>query len=115
MVVPSRKASLPYVVLEAAAARQPLVATNVGGIPESFGPEAGRLIAPGDPDLLAQAIEEALGAAPGELARRAEALASHVQQRFSVEAMVEGVLAAYRDALAGHPQPAPHARPIPAS
>ena len=41
MVVPSYGESLPYVVLEAGAAAKPLVATNVGGIPEIFGPEGG--------------------------------------------------------------------------
>ncbi|MFD0938003.1 glycosyltransferase, partial [Methylobacterium trifolii] len=44
MVVPSFAESLPYVVLEAAAAAQPLVATNVGGIPEIFGAAAGDLV-----------------------------------------------------------------------
>ena len=34
LVVPSRAESMPYVVLEAAAAEMPLLATNVGGIPE---------------------------------------------------------------------------------
>ena len=38
LVVPSRAESMPYVVLEAAAARMPMIATNVGGIPEIFGP-----------------------------------------------------------------------------
>ena len=48
MVAPSRAESLPYIVLEAAAAAVPLITTNVGGIPEVFGPQAGRLVAPGD-------------------------------------------------------------------
>ena len=34
LVVPSRAESMPYIVLEAAAAAMPLLATNVGGIPE---------------------------------------------------------------------------------
>ena len=52
LVVPSRAESLPYVVLEAAAARVPMIATRVGGIPEIFGPYADRLIACDDPALL---------------------------------------------------------------
>ncbi len=46
LVVPSRAESLPYIVLEAAGARIPLVATDVGGIPEIFGPYRDRLIPP---------------------------------------------------------------------
>ena len=39
---------LPYIVLEIAAAGKPLIATNVGGIPDMFGPLAERLIPPDD-------------------------------------------------------------------
>jgi glycosyltransferase involved in cell wall biosynthesis len=38
LVVPSRGDSMPYVVIEAAAAGIPMIAANVGGIPEIFGP-----------------------------------------------------------------------------
>ena len=37
LVVPSRGDSMPYVVIEAAAAGIPMMAANVGGIPEIFG------------------------------------------------------------------------------
>ena len=37
LVVPSRGDSMPYVVIEAAAAGIPMIAANVGGIPEIFG------------------------------------------------------------------------------
>lgn len=104
MVVPSRKESLPYVVLEAAAARQPLLATRVGGIPEIFGSLAERLIEPDDPALMARRIAESLDAPPARTAEAAEALATIVRSRFSRQTMVEGVLAGYRDALAGRAQ-----------
>ena len=44
VVLPSRAESLPYVVLEAAAAGIPLIATRVGGIPEIFEGETERLV-----------------------------------------------------------------------
>src|SRR5690606_4998653 len=52
LVIPSRQESLPYIVLEAAAARMPMITTAVGGIPEIFGPDAAALIPAGDRDKL---------------------------------------------------------------
>jgi glycosyltransferase involved in cell wall biosynthesis len=98
LVVPSRAESLPYVVLEAAAAGIPLIATNVGGIAEIFGPDAADLVAPGDAHALAYAIGKAL---QGDASIRG--LALRLQQRvaegFSADTMTDAVLAGYRDAL----------------
>jgi glycosyltransferase involved in cell wall biosynthesis len=98
LVVPSRAESLPYIVLEAAAAGLPMIASKVGGIPEIFGSESGELVPPGDAPALACAIGKAL--------RNDDSMrgvASRLQQRiaegFSAEAMTDAVLAAYRDAL----------------
>src|ERR1700719_4155594 len=66
MVIPSRAESLPYVILEAAAAGVPIVSTRVGGIPEIFGPQSDRLIAADDIDALIDAINSALED-PGEM------------------------------------------------
>src|SRR6185436_8657971 len=44
LAVPSRAESMPYVVLEAIAADIPIVASNVGGIPEILGERAHELI-----------------------------------------------------------------------
>src|SRR5208282_6245341 len=60
LVIPSRAESLPYVVLEAAAAGVPIIATEVGGVPEIFGPQAEHLIAPDNVDALVDAIGAAL-------------------------------------------------------
>jgi len=100
MVVPSRAESLPYVILEAAAAQVPLIATKVGGVPEIFGPFASELLPWDDPMALADAIANRLEMPVGELRERASALAAFVEQRFSVTKMADGVLAAYREAMA---------------
>ena len=60
LVIPSRAESLPYVVLEAAAAGVPMIATAVGGVPEIFGPQADALIPPDDVAALAGAIAATL-------------------------------------------------------
>jgi glycosyltransferase involved in cell wall biosynthesis len=98
-VAPSRAESLPYIVLEAAAAAVPMITTNVGGIPEIFGPQATRLVAPDDASALAHAIAVALGE-PARLRNEALTLRARVQAEFSAEAMADNVLAAYRETLA---------------
>jgi glycosyltransferase involved in cell wall biosynthesis len=99
LIVPSRAESLPYIVLEAAAAGLPLIATNVGGIPEIYGPDASALVAPGDPAALAHAIGSALQSpgAEDDLTRRLQA---RVRAEFSVDVMTDSVLATYVEALA---------------
>jgi glycosyltransferase involved in cell wall biosynthesis len=104
LVVPSRAESLPYIVLEAIAARTPLVATNVGGIPEIFGDYADRLIASDDPAALARAMIAAGRMDEASRRRASDELAERVAENFSLTAMEEAVLRGYRDALeaAGH-------------
>ncbi len=100
LVVPSRAESLPYIALEAAAARVPLIATDVGGIPEIFGPFRSRLVPSENVARLTGAMVQALSLSRGCLAREAGELAAFVRDRFSMDAMVDGVIGAYRDALA---------------
>jgi glycosyltransferase involved in cell wall biosynthesis len=99
MVLCSRAESLPYVVLEAAAAGMPIIATRVGGMPEIFGSDAPHLIAPDDAAALAAAIGAAI-ADPAPLRQVAQAVHARVRCEFSAAAMVEGGLAAYREAIA---------------
>ena len=101
MVIPSRAESLPYVILEAAAAAQPLISTDVGGIAEIYGARhRDRLIKADDPVILAEAIRSMLAAPEAERLAQATDLAAHVRQNFRVDAMIDGVIAAYRDAMA---------------
>jgi glycosyltransferase involved in cell wall biosynthesis len=99
LVIPSRAESLPYIVLEAAAAGVPIIATRVGGIPEIFGPDSADLVSPGDPAALARAIGLGLRDLAGRRAAGAR-LQARVGESFSTEAMTDAVLAAYRAALA---------------
>jgi len=99
LVVPSRGDSMPYVVIEAAAAGIPTIAANVGGIPEIFKAHTDALFAPGIVGAMADAIEIALEDPDAALVR-AKSLRERIFQHFSQQAMVEGVLAGYRDAFA---------------
>jgi glycosyltransferase involved in cell wall biosynthesis len=99
LVVPSRGDSMPYVVIEAAAAGIPMVAANVGGIPEIFGSNTDALFAPNIVGAMADAIETALDD-PADALARAKSLRERIFLHFSQKAMVEGVLAGYRDAFA---------------
>jgi glycosyltransferase involved in cell wall biosynthesis len=99
LIVPSRGDSMPYVVIEAAAAGIPMMAANVGGIPEIFAEHADALFAPNIVGAMADAIETALEDPEAALAR-AKSLRERIFLHFSQKAMVEGVLAGYRDAFA---------------
>ncbi|MEZ5792060.1 MAG: glycosyltransferase family 4 protein [Nitratireductor sp.] len=94
VVVPSRAESMPYIVLEAIAAQLPIIATNVGGIPEILEGESGQLVEPGSVSALADAMKASLShpALLEQAARRREEL----RGRFSVERMAQDVEAAYR-------------------
>jgi glycosyltransferase involved in cell wall biosynthesis len=98
-VIPSRAESLPYVVLEIAAAARPLITTDVGGIPEIYGALSDTLIRAGDAEVLAAAIKRAMQS-PETTAAIAQQLRAQVAASFSADAMVEGVLAAYEQAIA---------------
>jgi glycosyltransferase involved in cell wall biosynthesis len=64
LCVPSRNEGLPNVALEAIACGLPVVATQVGGIPEVVRPgENGLLVPPANPPLMAQALRQTLNTA----------------------------------------------------
>jgi L-malate glycosyltransferase len=59
-ILPSMWENMPCVLLEAQACGLPIVATNVGGIPEIVEPGSGWLVQPGDVVSLADTISQAL-------------------------------------------------------
>ncbi len=99
VVMPSRAESLPYVALEAIAATKTVIATDVGGLTEIFGPCRDRLVPPDQPAALARALLAALRKDPATEAEEQRRLADHVVQHFSIRFMVNSGLSAYRQAL----------------
>ncbi|HEX8416226.1 MAG TPA: glycosyltransferase family 4 protein [Methylobacterium sp.] len=111
MVVPSLAESLPYVVLEAAAAQHPLVSTDVGGIPEIFGSAAQDLVPPRDAAALAAAIARVLDEEPEARRARFRDLSASVEARFSMKRMGADVLSGYAAAFRARAAAAP-GRPL---
>ena len=97
-VVPSLAESLPYVILEAASANRPVIATDVGGVREIFGPTAASLVPAGDTPALARAMQGFLDD-PAAAAREAETRLAHIRAGFSVDRMTSRIEALYREAL----------------
>jgi len=95
-VLPSEWENLPCVIIEAMASGLPIVATNVGGIPEMVSNEVGRLVPPGDPEALARALDYMLDHY-GEFS--SEALARYAQERYSYQAVGRKLDQLYRSVL----------------
>lgn len=97
MIVPSRAESLPYIVLEALAAQRPLIATNVGGIPEIYGPLTNTLVKPDDASALAATMGQFLDAPNSRPSPKH--LAQQIQETFSVPLMAGKIMQGYRETL----------------
>jgi glycosyltransferase involved in cell wall biosynthesis len=98
VVVPSLSESLPYIVLEAAAAKVPLIVSNVGGIHEILGDHTEYLVSPNDSESLANAMLSVLND-PQKAKWIASLVHEHVKDIFVVENMVSTTLSFYSDIL----------------
>ncbi len=95
-VLPSLDDAFPTVLLEAMAAELPIVATDVGGIPEILDSAAvGVLVPPGDVAALAAAIEGLLRDEERRC-RTAEAGRRRAVEEFSTTRWAERLMALYR-------------------
>lgn len=88
-VLPSRTEGLPLAVLEAMAASLPIVATAVGGVPQALRHgEAGVLVPPEEPEVLAQAIVQ-LAANGQHMAHHGSAARKEYEAHYAVSRMVD--------------------------
>lgn len=99
-VICSTIENLPYSVLEAMAWSKPVVATDVGGLPDLVDDgQTGLLVPANDADALAGALV-AMGADPERRKRFGRAGRAKGERSFGPEQMVRGHMALYRDLLA---------------
>ena len=98
MVVPSRAESFPYVVLEAAAAKMPLIASRVGGIPEIVAGSRTELVPAGDVVALAARMEDAI-AQPALYQSMADELSDLIGHKFTTERMTAQITDFYLSVL----------------
>lgn len=100
-VLPSFSESCPMGILEAMASGTPIVASNVGGIPELLKDGAtGMLVPPGSPGALAEAIVSILRH-PDEASLLARRALEEVKACFSIEKQVSRTMAMYERVLDG--------------
>jgi glycosyltransferase involved in cell wall biosynthesis len=100
-VLPSIEDASPIAVIEAMAAGLPVIATNVGGVPDIVEDgKTGLLVPPADPVALAESLARLLGD-PGERQQFGLAGRARAREKFSQESMVSAVAAIYDRLLAG--------------
>ena len=100
VVHPAEMEGLGVSLLQASAAAVPIVASRAGGLPEAVSDGvSGLLVTPGDVPGLVEALRRLL-VDPALRRRLGEAGRRRILSGFTVETMVEGNIAVYREILA---------------
>ncbi|OFX28725.1 MAG: hypothetical protein A2Z07_04165 [Armatimonadetes bacterium RBG_16_67_12] len=89
---------LPVTLLEAMALAKPSVVTRVGGVPEITDERSSLMVAPGDPEALAGAIETLL-ILPDQRTRMGATAQQRAHSRYGVPQMVRAIEQIYTDLL----------------
>jgi len=97
LVLPSRWEGLPMVILEAMSVGLPIVATRVGGIPETIeDAKDGLLIPPENPEILAKTITHLLKNKNLQI-KLAQNAYEKVKEKYSVQNYTKNILSLYED------------------
>jgi teichuronic acid biosynthesis glycosyltransferase TuaC len=103
LVLPSYREGLPTVLVEAGAAGTPIIATNVGGIPELLGEDRGCLVAVKSVQELQQAIQS-IRQNKAEAADRAQRLRDHVYEHYDSDANADRLIEVYESLITNVPR-----------
>jgi glycosyltransferase involved in cell wall biosynthesis len=96
----SRREACPVGMIEACAARLPIVASEIGGIPEIIANgKSGILVPPDDSDELASAIS-LLMRDPAKAAQFGTEARQNFLDKFTLDKMIDATLAVYRKEIA---------------
>jgi teichuronic acid biosynthesis glycosyltransferase TuaC len=98
LILPSYAEGLPTVLVEAGACATPVIATEVGGIPELLTEDRGTLVLPDSTESLRTAILEIL-TNPDMARRQAEHLRKYVVEAFDADRNASQLLRVYQDLL----------------
>ena len=85
-VLPSLKEGLPYTILEAMAAEIPIIATNVGGMPEMLD-DCGILIPSKNPELIREKILFVINN-PEKVKQMVQKAKEKAEQKFNLEVTI---------------------------
>jgi len=102
LVLPSHWECLPMIIVEALAAKCPVVATSVGGVPEIVGNIGWLLVPPGDVDSLLSSIMHVLEMPVSEKDHIRDAGAKRVNSLFSKDVSVSQLEKLYDSLLASN-------------
>lgn len=98
LVLPSRSEGQPMVLLEALADGCPVIAADVGGVRALLGDNCGMIVKAEDPASIAEAVRVLLHE-PERAAKMAEAGRRLVEERYSIDRMVDKTMAVYSEVL----------------
>ena len=98
LCLPSFSEGMPCVAVEAMACGKPVVASQVGGVPELVDAQSGILVPPGDPEALCEALLQAAGRAWD-----AQAIRQKIVDGFSWTQWTEKVFQVIHTVMEGQP------------
>ncbi len=99
-VLSSAWEGLPNTVMEAMAAAKPVVATNVGGVPELVQDgKTGYIVPPRNPEALALAMEKMMALSHEERSEMGKAGRAHIEANYSLERVVDQWEELYKELL----------------